>query len=81
MFDKYLDNLRERGKPEIDKYRFWRLILFVAMPLPLTGVYTGTILAWLLDMDCKKVSLAVGLDVIVTGVVVFLITLGVTSIQ
>lgn len=75
LFDKYLDNLRKRGKPKVDKYRFWGLFLFVAVPLPLTGAYTGTILAWLLDMDWRKAFPAVGLGVVVAGVVVLLITL------
>jgi uncharacterized membrane protein len=79
LFDKYLDSLRKRGKPKVDKYGFWGLALFVAVPLPLTGAYTGTILAWLLGMDWKKAFLAVGLGVIVAGVVVLLITLGVIS--
>jgi uncharacterized membrane protein len=79
LFDKYLDSLRKRGKPKVDKYGFWGLFLFVAVPLPLTGAYTGTILAWLLGMDWKKAFPAVGLGVIVAGVVVLLITLGVTS--
>ena len=79
LFDQYLDSLRERGKPKVDKYGFWGLTLFVAIPLPITGAYTGTILAWLLGMDWKKAFPAVGLGVIVAGVVVLLITLGVTS--
>jgi uncharacterized membrane protein len=81
LFDKYLDSLRKRGKPKVDKYGFWGLFLFVAIPLPLTGAYTGTILAWLLGMDWKKAFPAVGLGVIVAGIVVLLITLGVTSIS
>jgi uncharacterized membrane protein len=80
LFNKYLDSLRKRGKPKVDKYGFWGLTLFVAIPLPLTGAYTGTILAWLLGMDWRKAFPAIGLGVIVAGVVVLLITLGVTSI-
>ncbi|HUW46247.1 MAG TPA: small multi-drug export protein [Dehalococcoidia bacterium] len=79
LFDQYLDSLRKRGKPKVDKYGFWGLFLFVAIPLPVTGAYTGTILAWLLGMDWRKAFPAVGLGVIVAGVVVLLITLGVTS--
>jgi len=74
LFDKYLDNLRKRGKPKVEKYGFWGLFLFVAIPLPITGAYTGTILAWLLDMDWKRAFPAVGLGVIVAGVIVLLIT-------
>ena len=63
----------------VDKYGFWGLPLFVAVPLPLTGAYTGTILAWLLDMNWKKAFPAVSLGVLVAGIVVLLITLGVTG--
>lgn len=80
FFNKYLDILRKRGKPKVDKYGFWGLTFFVAIPLPITGVYTGTTLAWLLGMDWKKAFPAVGLGVIVAGIVVLLITLGVISI-
>jgi len=80
LFDKYLDNLRKRGKPIVEKHGFWGLTLFVAIPLPITGAYTGTILAWLVGMNWKKAFPAVGLGVIVAGVVVLLITLGVISI-
>lgn len=79
LFDTYLDNLRKRGKPKVDKYGFWGLALFVAVPLPLTGAYTGTILAWLLGMDWRKAFAAVGLGVLVAGIVVILVTVGVTS--
>jgi len=79
LFDRYLDSLRQRGKPMVDKYGFWGLFLFVAVPLPFTGAYTGTILAWLLDVDWKKAFPAVGVGVVVAGVIVFLITLGVAS--
>lgn len=80
LFNKYLDGVRKKGKPKVDKYGFWALTLFVAIPLPITGVYTGTILAWLLGMDWRKAFPAVGLGVIVAGVVVLLITLGVIEL-
>jgi uncharacterized membrane protein len=84
LFDKYLDNLRKRGKPKVEKYGFWGLLFFVAVPLPITGAYTGTILAWLLGMDWRKAFPAVGLGVVVAGGIVLLITrlieLGILSI-
>ena len=79
LFDKYLNHLRKRGEPVVEKYGFWGLTLFVAIPLPITGAYTGTMLAWLVGMDWKKAFPAVGLGVIVAGVIVLLITLQVTG--
>ena len=74
LFERYLDNLRKRGEPKVEKYGFWGLFLFVAVPLPITGAYTGTILAWLLGMDWRTAFPAVGLGVIMAGVVVLLLT-------
>jgi uncharacterized membrane protein len=79
LFGRYLHSLRRRGKPIVDKYGFWGLALFVAVPLPFTGAYTGTILAWLLDVDWRRAFPPVGLGVIVAGVIVLLITLGATG--
>lgn len=77
LFDKYLDSVRRRGKPKVDKYGFWGLTFLVALPLPITGVYTGTSLAWLLGMDWRRAFPAAFLGVTIAGVVVFLITMGV----
>ena len=74
LFGRYLDGLRKRGKPKVDRYGFWGLFLFVAVPLPLTGAYTGTILAWLLGMNWKRAFLAVSLGVLVAGGIMLLIT-------
>ncbi len=80
LFDRYLAGVRERGKPKVDRYGFWGLTFTVALPLPFTGVYTGTALAWLLGMDRRKAFPAVGLGVIIAGVVVLLVVLGVINI-
>ena len=80
LFDKYLDSLRKRGKPKVDKYGFWGLLLFVAVPLPITGVYTGTILAWLLGMDWKKAFPPIAVGVVIAGVIVLLGYLGVVEV-
>ncbi|MGQ9546644.1 MAG: COG2426 family protein [Dehalococcoidia bacterium] len=80
LFNRYLDGLRKRGKPIVDKHGFWGLFLFVAVPLPFTGAYTGTILAWLLGMNWRKALPAVGLGVIVAGVIVLLITLRIAKV-
>jgi len=80
LFNKYLDSVRKRGKPKVDKYGFWGLTFFVALPLPITGVYTGTALAWLLGMDWRKAFPPIGIGVIIAGVIVLLGTLGVVEV-
>lgn len=75
IFNRYLDSVRRKGKPKVDRYGSLALALFVAIPLPVTGVYTASILSWLLSMDWRKAFPAIALGVIVAGIIVILITL------
>jgi uncharacterized membrane protein len=79
-FDHYLVRVRRRGEPEVRKYGLLGLLLFVAVPLPITGAYTGTVLSWLLAMEWKRSFVAIGLGVICAGIIVMLATMGVVSI-
>ena len=54
----------------------WALLLFVGIPLPGTGAWTGTLAASLLDMDFKSSVLAVMLGVILAGLIPFFKTEG-----
>ena len=55
------------------------LLLFVAIPLPGTGAWTGTLAASILDMDFKKSIIAVMAGVVVAGVIMAMVSLGVFS--
>lgn len=56
---------------------FVALLLFVGIPLPGTGAWTGTLAATILDMDFKSSVLAVMLGVILAGVIMALVSMGV----
>jgi len=77
IFNHYLENVRRKCNPKVDKYGFLGLTLLVAIPLPATGVYTATIVSWLLGMDWRKAFPAIALGVVIAGTIVLLITLGV----
>ncbi len=70
----------EKGKKGGEKLKatagnsgiFWALLLFVGIPLPGTGAWTGTLAASLLDLDFKTSILAVSLGVILAGVIMSL---------
>ena len=79
-FDSYLVRVRRKGEPSVRKYGLIGLLLFVAVPLPITGAYTGTVLSWLLAMEWKRSFIAIGLGVVCAGIIVMLATLGVVSI-
>lgn len=59
---------------------YWALFLFVGIPLPGTGAWTGTLAASILDMDFKKSVLAIIGGVLLAGVIVGLICTGVLSV-
>ena len=56
---------------------YWALLLFVGIPLPGTGAWTGTLAASILNMDFKKSVLFVMLGVVLAGVIMLLASLGV----
>ncbi len=69
----------EKLKAKAGRGLFWALLLFVAIPLPGTGAWTGTLAASLLDMDFKKSTLAVMLGVLTAGVIMGIASTGVFS--
>jgi uncharacterized membrane protein len=79
FFDKYVERLQSKVDKFEKKYSaigFLALTLFVAVPLPATGAWSGALISWLLDLDRKKSVLAMSLGVIIAGVLVLLGTLG-----
>ena len=56
---------------------FIALALFVGIPLPGTGAWTGTLAASLLDLGWKPTALAVSLGVAIAGLIMYLISAGV----
>ena len=64
----------EKLKAKAGKGLFLALLLFVAIPLPGTGAWTGTLAASILDMDFKKSSIAVMLGVLCAGIVIGLLS-------
>jgi uncharacterized membrane protein len=77
LFEKYLEKTRSKGKPYIDKYGVLGLTLFVALPTPLTGTYTASILSWFLDLDWKKSFISISIGSIIGALVIFFGYLGI----
>lgn len=59
---------------------FVALLLFVGIPLPGTGAWTGTLAASILDMDFKSTVVAVMLGVLLAGMIMMLVSLAGVSI-
>ena len=58
---------------------FVALLLFVGIPVPGTGAWTGTLAASILDMDFKSSILAVMLGVLLAGIIMGVVSVGIFS--
>lgn len=79
MFSGLVDKLEKKAmakKEQIEKWQYWGLMLFVGIPLPGTGAWTGCLIAALLNMDKKKALLASILGVIMAGVIMMILSYG-----
>lgn len=65
----------EKLKEKAGKGMFWALLIFVGIPLPGTGAWTGTLAASLLDLDFKKSILAVSCGVVLAAIIITAATL------
>ena len=65
---------------KVTRYAFWGLLLFVAVPLPGTGAWTGTGIAALLDFKPKNTFLSVCLGVLIAAVFVSFVSYGISGI-
>ena len=73
----WLESKAEKNTPKIQKYEFFGLMLFVAIPLPMTGAWTGALVAALTGMKFKNAMFSILGGVIIAGVIVTLICGGV----
>ncbi|MEM7816144.1 MAG: small multi-drug export protein [Candidatus Aenigmatarchaeota archaeon] len=71
-----MEKSRKRVEPYISRYGIIGLAVFIGIPLPVTGVWTGTIVAWVLGLDWKKSFLAVCLGVLMAAAIVSMVVLG-----
>ena len=82
-FDKIVTKMENKAfskRDVIDKYGPWGLYLFVAIPLPGTGAWTGSLIAAMLDIPLKKAFPAVALGVITAGIIVAFVSYGAAAL-
>ena len=71
---------RRKTSQQFEKYGLLALCLFVAVPLPITGAWTGAIAAWLFGVPVRKAFWPIFGGVIIAGLIVTILTVGVTAI-
>lgn len=81
--DRMIENLEKKAHlkgRKVTKYKYLGLMIFVAIPLPGTGGWTGALVAAFLDMPLRRAIPALFLGVLIAGFLVTGITFGFTSI-
>lgn len=75
-----LENRSLAKKNKVLKYRGWGLLLFVAIPIPGTGAWTGALVAALLKLRIRNSTLIIAVGVLIAGIIVSLISYGIPAI-
>lgn len=79
FFNWWFNRVKAKTK-SIEKLEFWGLVTFVAIPLPMTGAWSGCVASYLLGFNFWKSVLAITLGILIAGVIVTTTTVGITHI-
>lgn len=71
-----LEKKAMKNKSKFEKGEFIALILFVGIPLPGTGAWTGALIASVMNMNKKKAMLAITLGVLMASVIMMIVSYG-----
>ena len=74
-----LENRAMGKSDQIKRYEFLGLLLFVGVPLPGTGAWTGSLIASLLEVDIKKSSVAIFCGLIMATVIMYVVSYGIVG--
>ncbi len=75
LYERSLHKVQTKIRPKVEKYGEWGLALFIGIPLPGSGVYTGALAAFILDIPPKKFMAATVFGVLIAAVIVLLVIL------
>ena len=81
--NKIINKIEERAMGKSDKikqYEFWGLVLFVGIPLPGTGAWTGSLIAALLEVDIKKAVVAELLGIAIATIIMSFVSYGLLGV-
>jgi len=70
FFNRFVEKARKKLSAGVEKWGWLGITVFVAIPLPITGAWTGTLGAWIMGVSKKRTVIAVTLGVIIAGIIV-----------
>ena len=80
LVNKLTDKSMNTNSGKIQKYGVWGLILIVAIPLPGTGVWSGSLIAALMNMRFKRAFPAILVGNLIAGILIMLLSNGVVRV-
>lgn len=81
FFDWLFSRTRRKHEKAFERWRDFALVAFVAVPLPFTGAWTGSLCAFVFGIPFKKSFPLISLGVMVAGTIVTLISLGIINLN
>lgn len=73
----WLDEKVEKHKGQIEKFGYLGVVLFVGIPLPGTGAWTGSLIASVLELDKKKTFISVMIGIFMASIIMMLLSFGI----
>ena len=70
FFERFVERARRKLHNKVERWGWLGIAVFVAIPLPITGAWTGTLGAWVLGLSRRRTMIAVILGVTIAGAVV-----------
>ena len=74
LYERKLEKLHKKVHPMVERWGIFGLALFIAIPLPGSGVYSGALAAYVLGMNYKDYLKAALIGVIIAGIIVALLS-------
>jgi uncharacterized membrane protein len=75
LFDLFVERARKKLSVKIEKWGWIGIAIFVAIPLPITGAWTGTLGSWILGVSKRRTMVAVIAGVLTAGVIVTIVVI------
>ena len=79
-FAAWLRRKAEKNTDKIQRFGFWGLCFFIAIPLPVTGAWTGSLVAATIRMNFWRAMLSALLGVMIAGVIMTVISYGLVGL-
>lgn len=83
FYNAYLRRIQKKVDKFEARYELWGMLaltFFVAVPLPGTGAWTGSIVAWILDLERRESIIAIAAGVVIAGIIISAASLGITTL-